>query len=79
MTQALFTLNERYFIRDKQVMKTMAAFPILPEGYIAQVNQVLAHPGSTPGELVQAVSNLGQAWRSVAALAGDRYQPKFNL
>ena len=79
MTQALFALNERYFIRDKQVMKTMAAFSVLPEGYIAQVNQILAHPGSTPGELARAVSDLGQAWRSVAALAGDLYQPKFNL
>ena len=79
LTQALFALNERYFIRDKQVMKTMAAFSFLPEGYITQVNQILARPGSTPGELVRAVSDLGQAWRSVAALAGDRYQPKFNL
>jgi len=79
MTQALFALNERYFIRDKQVMKTMAAFSILPEGYIVQVNQVLARPGNTPGELTQAVGDLGQAWRSVAALAGDLYQPKFHL
>ena len=79
MTQALFALNERYFIRDKQVMKTMAAFSVLPEGYITQVNQILACPGSTPGELTQAVSDLGQAWRSVAALAGDLYQPKFHL
>ena len=79
MTQALFALNERYFIRDKQVMKTMAAFSVLPEGYIAQVNQILARPGSTPDELARAVSDLGQAWRGVAALAGDLYQPKFNL
>jgi hypothetical protein len=79
MTQTLFALNERYFIRDKQVMESMAAFPILPEGYIAQVNQILACPGSTAGEMTRAVSEFGQVWRGVAALAGDLYQPKFNL
>ena len=79
LTQALFALNERYFIRDKQVMQTMAAFPILPEGYIAQITRILARPGSTTGELARSVSDLGQTWRGVAALAGDLYQPRFQL
>lgn len=79
LTQALFALNERYFMRDKEVMQTMASFPILPEGYIEQINQILASPGSTTGELARSVSALGQAWRSAAALAGDLYQPKFQL
>ena len=79
MTQTLFALNERYFMRDKQVMQTMAAFPILPEGYIAAVNRILACPGGTTEELTRAVGELWQAWRGVAALAGDLYQPRFNL
>jgi hypothetical protein len=79
MTQALFALNERYFMRDKQVMESMAAFPILPEGHIVQVNRILACPGSTAGELTQSVSAFGQIWRGVAALAGELYQPKFDL
>jgi len=79
MTQALFALNECYFMRDKQVMESMAAFPILPEGHIVQVKQILACPGSTAGELTQSVSAFGQIWRGVAALAGDLYQPKFDL
>jgi hypothetical protein len=79
MTQALFALNERYFMRDKQVMQNLAAFPLLPEGYVAQINRILACPGSTSAELAQSVSDLGQAWRGVAALAGELYQPKFDL
>jgi hypothetical protein len=79
MTQALFALNERYFMRDKQVMEHMATFPILPEGYIAQINRILAHPGDTAEELAHSVGDLGQAWRGVAALAGDLYRPKFEL
>ena len=79
LTQTLFALNERYFMRDKQVMKTMAAFSVLPEGYVAQVERILSGPGSTSGELARSVSDLEQVWRSVAALAGDLYQPKFNL
>ena len=79
MTQALFALNECYFMRDKQVMARMALFPILPEGYITQVTRILACPGSTAGELTQSVDAFGQVWRGVAALAGDLYQPKFDL
>jgi hypothetical protein len=34
ITQALFALNKRYFVRDKQVLDTVARFPNLPSGYI---------------------------------------------
>ena len=79
LTQALFALNERYFMRDKKVMESMAAFPLLPEGYTAQITRILACPGSTAEELVRSVSDLEQAWRGVAALAGKMYTPKFQL
>jgi len=79
LTQALFALNECYFMRDKQVMERLAAFPILPEGYIAQIKRILANPGSTVAELSRSVSDLGQAWCGVAALAGEMYQPRFQL
>jgi hypothetical protein len=79
LTQALFALNERYFMRDKKVTETLAAFPILPEGYIVQVTRIFSHPGSTADELARSVSDLEQAWRGVAALAGEMYQPKFQL
>ncbi len=79
ITQALFALNERYFIRDKQVLDTMAGFPNLPPGYIQQINRILACPGSTTQELTRSVGDLEQAWRSVVALNGIQYEPEFQV
>nr|HMN28016.1 hypothetical protein [Caldilineaceae bacterium] len=79
LTQALFALNERYFLRDKQVMATIASFATLPPDYVEQLNCILAHPGSTGAELSKTVSDLEQLWRSVVSLAGGHYQPKFQL
>jgi hypothetical protein len=77
MTQALFALNEQYFIRDKKVMDAMAGFPNLPRGYTQQVNRILACPGRTARELAKAVGDLEQAWLSVVSLDGVHYEPKF--
>jgi predicted nucleotidyltransferase len=79
LTQALFALNERYFIRDKQVMNTVASFSNLPSSYIQQINDILAGPGSTAQELTKTVSDLEQAWHSVVSLAGAQYKPKFQV
>jgi len=79
ITQALFALNERYFLRDKKVMDMVAKFPNLPSGYIQQTNRILARPGSTAQELTTSVSELEQAWRSVVSLTGVHYEPKFQM
>ena len=79
ITQALFALNERYFLRDKRVLDVVAKFPILPSGYIQQINRILAHPGSTPQELTKSVSDLEHAWHSVVSLPGVQYEPKFRM
>lgn len=79
LTQALFALNERYFMRDKQVMKTIEGFPILPAGYVEAVTQVLACPGGTAGALTASVHTLEDVWRAVVALAGGRYVAKFEV
>jgi predicted nucleotidyltransferase len=76
-TQALFALNERYFIRDKQVLETVATFPILPSSYIPQINKLLANPGSTVEALTKTVADLEHAWYSVVSLPGVQYEPKF--
>lgn len=78
LTQALFALNETYFLRDKQVMQTLSNFPILPEGYVDQVNRILARPGSTPQQLMDSVSGMHTIWQSVVALS-EGYQPQFKL
>jgi hypothetical protein len=79
LTQALFALNERYFIRDKQVLETIAGFPVLPPGYIGQIERILSHPGATPAELAETVGELERAWSGVVALPGVGYEPKFRV
>jgi NifB/MoaA-like Fe-S oxidoreductase len=77
--QALFALNERYFIRDKKVLEVVARFPNLPDGYILQINHILACPGSTVQELTKTVSDLERVWQSVVLLPGVHYEPKFQM
>jgi len=79
ITQALFALNERYFLRDKKVLETIARFSHLPPGYIGQIEHILACPGHTAAELTRTVMDLEQAWQSVVSLPGVQYEPKFRM
>lgn len=79
ITQALFALNERYFMRDKKVLETLATFSNLPSDYIQELNRILSYPGGTAQELTKSVHDLEQAWRSVVSLPGVDYEPKFKL
>ena len=72
-------MNEIYFMSDKRVLQQIAAFPLLPEGYIERLENLLARPGRTPAELKLAVSGLEAEWRKVVALTGGSYRPQFNL
>jgi len=79
LTQALFALNEWYFISDKKVMAELALFPLLPERYIERLSSLLGRPGETAEALGQTVSELEALWREVVSLAGSMYRPKFDL
>jgi len=79
MTQALFALNERYFIRDKQVMNTLATFSEIPSSYAERISGILACPGETASSLMEAVRKLEQEWQRVVKLPDVQYQPKFQV
>jgi predicted nucleotidyltransferase len=79
ITQTLFALNEKYFLRDKKVLDVVSQFSTLPSGYIQEINRILACPGSTAQELTKTVSDLEQVWRSVVSLDGVDYKPKFQM
>ena len=79
LTQALFAVNGRYFSRDKRVMATLAAFPHLPAGYVEQINNILACPGSTAPALTNSVQELEHAWSGVSTLPGVESGPKFHV
>jgi len=79
LTQTLFALNERYFMREKMVMETMASFQILPQGYLDRLSQILGNPGSTASELRKSVGKLEEIWRSVVLLPKVQYKAKFQV
>ncbi len=79
LTQVLFTQNERYFIRDKQVMREIAGFSRKPEDYGARMEKILSHPGSNAADLGQSVYQMQQLWREVTCLEGVDYSPKFQI
>ncbi|MCL4559749.1 MAG: nucleotidyltransferase domain-containing protein [Chloroflexi bacterium] len=54
LPQALFALNETYFLNDKTAMAEIAAFSIRPKDFVARLSGLLAHPGQTPEELVDS-------------------------
>jgi hypothetical protein len=79
LTQVLFALNERYFLSDKRVMAEIAHFPLLPPGYVENLTGLLAHPGETSAQLMNSYEQQRSLWGQVAALAGDLYEPMFQL
>jgi len=79
LTQALFALNETYFISDKTAMQEVAAFPLAPQGYAERLSAVLAHPGQTAEELQAAVKAMYGVWSSVVELTGGSYKPAFRV
>jgi predicted nucleotidyltransferase len=79
LTQALFALNEVYFMTDKNAMDTVANFKIAPPAHAEQIRALLATPGRTASDLRRTVADCETAWARVVALVGDLYVPKFRL
>jgi hypothetical protein len=70
LTQALFALNERYFLGDKRILETIAGFKQAPIDYTKHISAILACPGASAAELSASVTGMEVLWKSVAALAG---------
>lgn len=79
MTQALFALNETYFMSDKTALQEIAAFPLRPEDYAEKLSAVLGQPGLTAMELQQAARDLHALWVEVVDLTAGAYRPAFRV
>lgn len=79
LTQALFALNETYFISDKRAVATIEAFPLRPADYAARVNRMLGQAGASAEALTATVAELSELFRGVVELTGTGYQPRYNL
>lgn len=78
LTQALFALNETYFITDKTAVQEIAGFARAPLRYGERLADVLGAVGRTPQELERSVQLLRGLWREVAAL-DEGYRPSFRV
>jgi len=76
LTQALYALNERYFINDKAIAKDSAEFRIGPRDFLVRATRLLCAPGSDVQELQRSLDTLKQLSNEVAQLAGN-YRPRF--
>lgn len=79
LTQALFALNETYFMSDKTAMQEIAAFPLRPEGWMERIAAVLGSPGQTVEEMERSVRLMRELWSDVVALTGGTYRPAFRV
>jgi hypothetical protein len=79
LTQALFALNETYFMTDKTAMAEIGGFALAPGDYAARLSTVLAQLGQTPQELTAATRGLRELWSEVVGLSGGSYQPAFRI
>ncbi len=79
LTQALYALNETYFLNDKYALREMAGFAFLPPGYLERLPAVLGKAGQTAGELRASVNEMRVLWGEVVGLTGGVYRPAFQL
>ena len=74
LVQALFALNERYFISDKKVMDAVATFPLRPLDFVSRVERTLSQPGKNAAGLSRSLYDFETLWRETRQLAGDVYK-----
>jgi hypothetical protein len=79
LTQALFALNERYFLGDKGALREIDGFALQPAGYSDRITTILGAPGVASVELRASVQGLQALWREVVELGADHYLPRFGF
>lgn len=73
LTQALFALNEKYFLSDKRALRTIEHFALQPERFGERLNAILAHPGCDSGALTESVASMRALWADTCALSSAYY------
>jgi hypothetical protein len=78
-TQALFALNDTYFINDKGAAAVIEKFTVRPHQFCVTLGTVLASPGATSSALNASLDQLEQILAALIELAVQYYQPRFVL
>ena len=78
LVQALFALNETYFISDKKVMNVIQTFALLPPNFVSRLSGVLTRPGESAYEFTRSLGVLERIWYETVALANGTYEVRYN-
>ncbi len=79
LVQALYALNQTYYMSDKHALANLDDFPLQPSRFTARLSSILASAGNHPAALSHSVLLLESLWKETLALAPDLYQPRFTL
>lgn len=71
LVQALFALNERYFINEKGSVQAIDSFALHPEGFGEIVSTVLAQSGGDATQLSASIGRLEKLVRAVRELCAE--------
>ncbi|MGD0191907.1 MAG: nucleotidyltransferase domain-containing protein [Rhizomicrobium sp.] len=78
LVQALYALNETYFINDKRDLDEIARFSRCPKDFGQRASAILAHPGHAPEALDRSLRKLQMLFLETVSLAEGAYQPRFS-
>jgi hypothetical protein len=79
VVQALFALNETYFMSDKAAVGELAGFALVPPRCLERLAEILGRAGQTPAEVRASAAALHELWAEAAALTGGAYRPQFQV
>jgi hypothetical protein len=77
MVQALYALNETYFMNDTYVYRDVATFSVVPPDFLARVDRIVGG-GISPAQLAERYQQAIELQAEVQALAGDLYTPRLS-
>jgi hypothetical protein len=77
LVQALFALNETYFVNDKRALAEIEGFALKPTDFSTRVTATLAAPGANPEALQASLDVLKDVFAETAGLANGAYKPPF--
>jgi uncharacterized protein DUF4037/nucleotidyltransferase-like protein len=79
LVQALFALNEEYFVSDKYANRLIDQFSSRPCDFTSRLASVLANPGADTAALRSSAERLTSLWLETVDLTAGRYRPRFQL
>ncbi len=68
LVQVLYALNEKYFLSEKNLVKQVSSFKLLPDNFVERITATLGNVGSDTDELMQAIRSTYSLLRDLEAL-----------